>query len=154
MIEKLNLPFPLLSDPDRSLAVEPYDLMNLDDPRNLAIPATVLIGPDGDEIMRIVSRDYADRPFEDEVLEEVRELQLDPVEQPSPKPGSPEPGPNAMPFEELRSYFRGAKFGSRAIGLRTGNLDESNAFGALMDRYMEAVIAMFRIKRDQRNSSN
>ncbi|NNC43138.1 MAG: redoxin domain-containing protein [Acidimicrobiia bacterium] len=153
MIEKLNLPFSLLSDPDRSLAIEPYDLMNLDDPRNLAIPATVVIGPYGNEIMRTVSRDYADRPFEDEVLEKLRELQLEPVEQPPPNPGAPEAGPKAMPFDELRSYFRGAKFGAKAIGLRTDNLAESDGFGALMDRYMEAVIAMFRIKRDKTNPS-
>ncbi|NND13686.1 MAG: hypothetical protein HKO10_06965, partial [Acidimicrobiia bacterium] len=75
------------------------------------------------------------------------------VEQPPPNPGAPEAGPKAMPFDELRSYFRGAKFGAKAIGLRTDNLAESDGFGALMDRYMEAVIAMFRIKRDKTNPS-
>ncbi len=149
MIEKLNLPFPLLSDPDRTAAIEPYDLMNMDDPRNLAITATVLIDPDGVEVMRIVSRDFADRPFEDEVLEKLRSLDLEPVTQATPAAGTPQPGPKAMPFDELRSYFRGAKFGAKAVGLRTDNLVESNAFGDLMDRYMEDVVAMFRIKRDK-----
>ena len=42
MAEKLNIEFPLLSDPDRSGAVGPYDLRNEVDPRELAIPATLV----------------------------------------------------------------------------------------------------------------
>ncbi len=148
MVEKLNLPFPLLSDPDRTRAIKPYQLMNMEDPRDLAIPATVIIGPGGAEIARIVSRDFADRPFEDEILEVVRGLGLAPVDQPAPKPGDPDPGPRAMPYPDLRPYFRGAKFGARAMGLRTGGVDEAARFGALMDHYMEDVTTMFRIMRD------
>lgn len=151
MVEKLNLPFPMLSDPDRTLAVGPYDLMNLDDSRNLAIPATIVIDPAGEELLRLVSRDFADRPFEDEALELLRGLGLDPVSQPAPNRGMPAPGPKAMPFGELRTYFRGAKFGSKALGMRSGAIDEATAFGELMDHYMEDVTAMFRVLRD-RNS--
>ena len=148
MVEKLNLPFAFLSDPDRTLAIEPYDLVNESDPRNLAITATVLIDAEGNEVMRQVSRDYADRPFEDDVLAKLRELGLDAVEPVPIDPGTPEPGAKAMPFESLREYFRGAKFGAKAIGLRTGEMDEATAFGDLMDDYMEDVVTMFRIKRD------
>jgi hypothetical protein len=148
MVEKLNLAFPMLSDPDRSLAIGPYDLMNTVDPRNLAIPATVLVGPAGEELSRSVSRDYADRPFEDAALESLRELGLDPVTQPAPTPGKPERGQAAMPFGDLRTYFRGAKFGSKAMGLRTGAMDEADRFGLLMDHYMEDMRTMYKIKRD------
>jgi hypothetical protein len=148
MVEKLNLPFPMLSDPDRHLSIEPFGLMNQDDPRGLAIPATVLIGPDGDEVMRLVSRDYADRPLEDVVLGALQGLELAPVEQPPLTRGTPEPGPRAMPFGELRTYFRGAKFGSKAMGMRTGAMDEAALFGALMDHYMEDMKTMYRIIRD------
>lgn len=148
MVEKLNLPFPMLSDPDRDLAIGPYDLMNTVDPRNLAIPATVLIGPNGEEISRSVSRDYADRPFEDDALESLRALHLELVTQPAPAAGDPEPGPVAMPLGDLRVYFRGAKFGSKAMGLRTGAIDEADRFGLLMDHYMEDMRTMYKIKRD------
>jgi hypothetical protein len=148
MVEKLNLPFPLLSDPERNLAIGPYDLMDTVDQRNIAIPATVLVGPKGDEVSRSVSRDYADRPFEDAALESLRELGLDPGTQPRPTPGKPEPGPAAMPFGALRIYFRGAKFGSKAMGLRTGAMDEANRFGLLMDHYIEDMRTMYKIKRD------
>jgi hypothetical protein len=151
MIEKLNLPFPMLSDPDRSLAIGPYELVDTQDARELATPATVLIGPDGNEVMRLVSRDYADRPLKDAALEALQGLGLDSVEQRHPTPGSPEPGPAAMPFRDLRTYFRGAKFGSRAMGFRTGAMDEADLFGALMDHYSENVTTMYRIIRD-RNS--
>ena len=36
MVEKLDLPFPFLSDPDRAGAVTPYGLVNPDDRRGLA----------------------------------------------------------------------------------------------------------------------
>jgi peroxiredoxin len=148
MIEKLNLPFPMLSDPDRDLSIAPFGLMNEDDPRGLAITATVLIGPEGDEAMRLVSRDFADRPFEDAVLHALQRLDLASVEQPPPTLGIPEPGPRAMPFNDLRTYFRGAKFGSKAIGMRTGAVEEANLFGSLMDHYMEDMATMYRIIRD------
>jgi hypothetical protein len=144
MVDKLNLPFPMLSDPDRSLAIGPYDLMNMEDARGLAIPATVLIDPEGEEALRLVSRDFADRPFEEVALQALREYGLEPVERPRPTPGNPEPGPRAMPFGQLRTYFRGAKFGSKAMGLRTGAIEEANRFGSLMDHYMEDTTTMYR----------
>ena len=148
MVEKLNLSYPLLSDPDRSQAIVPFDLPNPSDPRNLAIPATVVIDADGNEAWRHVSRDFADRPVEDDALEVVRGMGLDPVVQSPPAPGSPEPGPTAMPFGDLRAYFRGAKFAAKAMGMRTPEAnDEAIAFGELMDRYMEDATAMFRILR-------
>ena len=149
MVEKLNLPFPMLSDPDRSLAIGPYELMNETDPRNLAIPATIVIDPAGNEALRTVSRDYADRPLEDEALAFLVGLGLDRVSQAKPAPGVSEPGPRAMPFDQLRTYFRGAKFGAKALGLRSGATDEADTFGKLMDHYMEAVTAMYRIIRDR-----
>ena len=148
MVVKLNLPFPMLSDPDRSISIEPYGLMNGRDPRELAIPATVVIGPSGEEILRLVSRDFADRPFERVALETLRHLDLAPVEQTTPTLGDPAPGPRAMPFGDLRAYFRGAKFGSKAMGLRTGATAEADRFGVLMDHYIEDVATMYRIVCD------
>jgi hypothetical protein len=150
MVEKLNLPFPMLSDPDRELSIGPFGLRNEDDPRGLAISATVLIDHRGEEVMRLVSRDYADRPLEDVVIDSLRNLELDPVEQPQLTPGIPEPGATAMAFGDLRTYFRGAKFGAKAMGMRTGATDEAELFGALMDHYSEDLVTMYRMMRDSR----
>lgn len=144
MIEKLSLPFPFLSDPDRSQAIEPLGVADPKDPREIARPALVLFAPGGVEHWRFVSRDFADRLPEDEVLDQVKALDLPPTSQPPPDPGHPGPGPKAMPFEGLRFYFRGARFAALAMGLRHGHHDssvedDSKAYVTEMDRYIEAV---------------
>ncbi len=144
MIEKLTLPFPLLSDPDRSQAISPFGVADPDDERRLARPSLVLLAPGGDERWRFVSRDFADRLPEDEVLDQARALGLGAVEQEPPHPGTPEPGPRAMPLDGLPFYLRGARFAALAMGRRHGHLDESikddsKAYVAEMDRYIEAV---------------
>lgn len=144
MIEKLLLPFPILSDPDRSKAIGPFGVADPKDRRNLARPAMVLVEPDGQERWRFVSRDFADRLPEEDALEQARTLGLPPVTQDPPTPGNPAPGPRAMPFDQLLTYFRGARFAALAMGLRHGYLDESikddsKSYVAEMDRFAEAV---------------
>ncbi len=140
MVEKLGLPFPLLADPDRSGAIEPYGVADPRDPREIAIPTAVVVAPGGEEHWRRPSFDFADRPEEDEVLATVRSLGLPATEQAAPVVADPEPGPNAMPFGSLTAYFRGAKFAAIAMGRRFPEAkDSSKAYAAQMDRYVEAV---------------
>lgn len=152
MIEKLDLPFPLLSDPDRSAVIEPWDLADPKDPRELARPAMVVVDTDREERFRFVSRDFADRLPEDDVLEVVRALDAGPVTQDPPEPGSPEVGPNAMPLDGLPYYLRGARFAALAMGLRHGHFDESikddsKAYVEEMDRFFKAVNELRRRKQ-------
>jgi hypothetical protein len=149
MVEKLDLPFPMLSDTDRSGAIEPFGVADPDDPRGLAIPALILVDASGTEHFRFVSRDYADRTPEDDVLDTARSLGLDAVTQDPPAPGDPRPGDRAMPLEVLAPYLRGARFAVQAIGMRHRHRDpaigeDSKAFVALMDHYVEAVRALRR----------
>ncbi len=144
MVEKLDLPFPFLSDPDRSNAIEPLGVADPKDARNIAKPAMIVIDPAGDEVFRFVSRDYADRMPEDDVLERIRSLELAPTTQSPPAPGNPEPGPKAMPLDGLPHYLRGARFAALAMGLRHKDLGEaikedSKAYVEEMDRYFAAV---------------
>lgn len=152
MIEKLELPFPLLSDPDRSAVIEPWGLADPKDPRELARPAMVVVDADREERFRFVSRDFADRLPEDGVLEAVRALDAGPVTQDPPEPGAPEPGPNAMPLDGLPYYLRGARFAALAMGLRHGHVDESikddsKAYVEEMDRFFKAVNELRRRKQ-------
>ncbi len=147
MVEKLSLPFPLLSDPDRSKIIEPMGVADPSDARNIAKPAMILIGPDGTEQWRFVSRDYADRLPNDDVLELVLTLRLSPTSQPDPELGPIEPGAGAMPFEGLFYYLRGARFAAQAMGLRHKDLGaeiehDSKAYVAEMDEMLEAVKAL------------
>ncbi len=144
MVEKLLLPFPLLSDPDRSLMIEPMGVADPNDVRRLARPAMILVGTEGSEHWRFVSRDFADRLPNDEVLEHVRQLGLPSATQPPPDLGPVEPGERAMPFEGLFHYLRGARFAALAMGLRHKDLGEvikedSKAYVAEMDEMLEAV---------------
>ena len=78
MIEKLRLPFPMLSDEDRSALIEPWGLANPTDRRNLAMAAVVIITPGGEEAFRWVSREFAFRLPEDDLLGVLRKLELEP----------------------------------------------------------------------------
>ena len=157
MVEKLDLPFPFLSDPDRTGAIDAYGLSNPDDGRNLAYPAIVIVDPDGEEAWRWVSRDYADRIPEDDVVEAAAALGLGPVGAEHMAPGNPEPGPAAMARLDLVPYFRGAKFAALAMYLRLRTIPEAKesakaesiAFGAEMDRYIEALKDLHRRLRDR-----
>ena len=144
MVDKLDLPFPMLSDPDRSLAIEPYGVSDPKDHRSLSRPAMILVNPEGEEVFRFVSRDYADRLPEQDVLDTVRGLGLNSTAQKAPTPGTPEPSPGAMPLDGLPFYLRGARFAALAMGLRHKDLgdaikEDSKAYVDEMDRYFEAV---------------
>lgn len=149
MVEKLDLPYPMLSDPDRSMAIEPFGVSDPKDERMIAKPALVLVDHDGDEVWRFVSRDYADRPSEAVVLEEAQRLGLQPTTQRAPRPGTPAPGERAFPVEALPYYFRGARFAALAIGLRHKDVSEAlksdtKAYVEEVDRYFAEIVALRR----------
>jgi hypothetical protein len=144
MVEKLSLPFPYLSDPDRSLAIYPFGVADEKDERHIARPAVVVLASQDEEVFRFVSRDYADRVPEDEVLAVVQALNLPPTSQPGPEAGIPEPGVRSLSPSNLRIYFRGARFAAQTMGLRHAHFAEeikvdSKAYVAEMDRFVEAL---------------
>lgn len=96
MVEKLSLPFPYLSDPDRSQAIIPYGVADEIDERRIARPAIVVVTPAREEAFRFVSRDFADRMPEDEVVAAVHQLNLAPTTQEPPERGPAEPGPRSL----------------------------------------------------------
>lgn len=141
MVEKLQLPFPLLSDPDGSGAIKAYEAWH--EEADLAKPATVVIGPDGEEAYRQVGHDYADRITEDELAEVVEGLGLDAAEQERPAPGEADPSENAMQLAMLGPYFLGNKFAAKAIGIRSPESREhTKRLEAEADRYSEALQAI------------
>jgi peroxiredoxin len=144
LVEKLYLPFPVLSDPDRSGAISPYGVADEKDARMIARPAILVVTPAREEAFRIVSRDFADRLPEDELLAALERLGLAATSQGSPGPGTPEPGSGSLSLSELRIYFRGARFAAQAMGLRHAHFaDEikfdSKKYVAGMDRFTAAL---------------
>jgi peroxiredoxin len=70
MIEKLLLPFDLLSDPEGEVAIKPFGLW--DDQGRISKPALVLT--DRDRVVRYIyeGRDFADRPKDAEILQAIQ----------------------------------------------------------------------------------
>jgi hypothetical protein len=142
MVEKLRLPFPFLSDPDRMGAIAPLDVFDDRDPREIAIPTSILLAPGGKEVLRLASSDFADRPTEDTLIDASVSLGLAPTTQEAPLLGPIEPGARAFRVNDLPTYFRGAKFAAYAMSLRFPEAKQSSkVYGAQMDRYIAAIDA-------------
>ena len=144
MVEKLSLPFPYLSDPDRSQAIRPFGVADEKDERNISRPALVLLTTEGEEVFRFESRDFADRMPEEDVLTTVQGFDFPPTTQEPPQLGPAEAGPRTLTVRELKVYFRGARFAAQAMGLRHAHYAEeikvdSKAYVAEMDRYTAAI---------------
>ncbi len=138
LINKLKLPFPLLSDPDRSGAIEPYGAADTTDKRNIARPATFVIAPDREVVFSAMSRDYADRTQEEAAVAALVELDLSPTTAEPLDIGPAEPGPSAMIVETMEAYFRGAMYAVRAMtGRHPSVADDAADFIAQMNRYVK-----------------
>ena len=70
MVDKLLLPFPLLSDPEGRVIKE-WDVWNEND-GGIAKPSIFAIRRDGSIGWAYVGRDFADRPTDDELFESLR----------------------------------------------------------------------------------
>ncbi|MBI2324835.1 MAG: redoxin domain-containing protein [Chloroflexi bacterium] len=158
MVEKLRLPFPLLSDRDAAAAVawDVYDAVG-GTHGPIARPAIFVVGRDLTLPYEYVGRDFADRPPNRvvfEALDSVRDRpprQLDrAVTAPGPRPldaGSPSDKP--MPLRDMAPYFRGASFGVQAIAGRTEDAAvkaECERFRAMVAEFMAAAVATWRMQ--------
>jgi peroxiredoxin len=66
MVDKLLLPFPILSDPDAKV-IHAYDVWNPGD-GGVAKPALFLVRPDLTVAFAYVGTDFADRPTDEELF--------------------------------------------------------------------------------------
>jgi peroxiredoxin len=71
MVEKLLLPFQILSDPEARV-IRAYDVWNPGD-GGVAKPALFLVRPDSSVAFEYVGTDFADRPDDDELFAAVGE---------------------------------------------------------------------------------
>lgn len=66
MVDKLLLPFPVLSDPDATV-IEPWGVLNVAE-KGIAKPALFLVLPDWSLAFRYVGEDFTDRPTDEELF--------------------------------------------------------------------------------------
>jgi hypothetical protein len=150
MAEKLELPFPVLSDPDGSKAIKPFDTWN--GSGNMAKPAIIVVGPDGTEWYRYVGEDFADRPGDDDVLAAIEELGLPAIKGKTGtlEHGDPEPSGRAIGLADLGVYMRGVRFAMVAMAGRARDpYDKSEAerTSKLAEHYIAAQDATMRLKQ-------
>ena len=67
MVEKLLLPFPILSDPD-SRVIREYGVLNHEE-ADIAKPSLFLVRPDGSIAFTYIGVDFADRPTDEELFD-------------------------------------------------------------------------------------
>lgn len=152
MVEKLRLPFPLLSDQDAAAASgwDAYDPVG-GTHGPIARPAIFVVGRDLAVPYSYVGRDFADRPPDADVmaaLEAAQGATPRPLERavttPGPRPqGAGNPADRPIPLEQIPPYFRGAGFAVQAIAGRTddpGVKAEAERFRAMVGEYTKAAV--------------
>ena len=152
MLDKLDLPFPLLAD-ERAEAASAWGVY---DPKTkIALPSMFLVMPDLRVPYRYVGDDYADRPALDEVFAALDGTSAGaPVRLERAAPAGPrEPadsGKRAIPLEELPPYFRGASYAVTALSSRTSDADvkaEALRYRELVTQFLRAATATLEAKR-------
>ena len=120
MAARWALPFPILSDPDGTRWLQPLGLWNAAERGGIAIGATVVFDPAGNEVFRSQARDFADRLTDAPALQALSGLGLPPIENhpnwvPTMDPESDSPG---FRPENFGTYFRGYFYGCLSLERR------------------------------------
>ncbi len=152
MVEKLALPFPILSDPDGERAIKPCEVW--DDAGRMATPAIIVLAPDGREVYRYAGVDFMDRPNDDKILDALSSLGLPPTETPAGTIAhlDPRPGSRATKLDNLAVYMRGVRFASKALADRARDpFDKAEAerTSKMAERYVAAQGATLRLVNRQ-----
>jgi hypothetical protein len=149
MVEKLGLPFPLLSDPRGDLT-KSFDLWNEDE--GVAEPAIVVL--DGTGAVRHLysgGSDFSDRPTNEDLFQVLDGVNTkgepgdgDPAVRVSAEEaerGTVRPDKPAMTLEALRPYYRGAHFTAVALQkkLEDGAKEKVAGYQGLVDEYDAAL---------------
>lgn len=162
MVEKLALPFPLLSDPEGELAGR-CGVWN--EQEGVAEPTIVVLDRSG-EVRYAYSggRDFSDRPPEDEVISALEEASKDGAR--PTKNGEPEirddaaeaaektvrPERPPMKLEQLQPYYLGAYFTSVALKKRLGDNEAGekvDEYRELVERHLDSVKQTAKMKKPQ-----
>jgi hypothetical protein len=151
MVEKLKLPFPLLSDARGELG-KLYGVWN--DNEGVEVPSIIVVDRSGEVQHFYSGSDFADRPGDEEIFEALDSLEdsgdygqepqvsvsSEEAEEESVRPERP-----AITLEQLVPYYRGVYFTTVAFKKRFGEnrnqeaLDEVGAYQKLTNGYSEAL---------------
>lgn len=139
-----DLPFRWVSDPDGTSLGRPLDAWNAEERGGLHHPLVLLVGPDGRELVRHRSRDFADRADDTDVLEALRALGLPGREPPrpwAPAGVTPQASDGAFRPVAFGPYFRGIRFAMNALAGRmrdAADAEEARQTGRMAASFLAA----------------
>ena len=157
MVEKLDLPFPLLSDAKGELS-KLYDLWN--DREGVAVPAIVVVDRSGTVRYLYKGDDFADRPGDGPIFDKLDELAGEEISDSSvdvppevalsaedAEASTVRPSRPAITLEQLGPYYRGVYFTTVALKKRVAAAEsegraastEVDWYQKLTSGYMEAI---------------
>ena len=160
MVEKLILPFPLLSDAKGAL-IQRFGVWNAEE--HIAVPAIAVVDQTGSIVYFYSGHDFADRPGDAPVFEALDGIERGapyPEEEPAIRVTAEEaqqsvgPEKRAMTIEELLPYYRGAFFASVALKGRLTALGERGrdavhevtSYQRMVREYRDALQATAKLK--------
>lgn len=161
MVDKLLLPFPLLSDP-RGELIKLLGLWNEEE--SVAHPSIVVVDKSGRIQYIYAGEDFADRPGDEELFEALDKLD----QNREPKAVEPEvqiigsdpesvgPDKPAQTLEKLVPYYRGVNFTTIALKKRFGSwgrsgkdaLREVEKYQAMIRHYQKALDETTKLRKE------
>lgn len=131
-----------MSDPGGEQILQPLDAWNPNERGGIGWPTLILFAPDGREVYRMRSRDFADRSNDDDLFVAVRQLELPAVElDPAPPAATPEEHDGALRVDAFGPYFRGLRMGTIALAGRVTegvDRDEVIAMSTMAQSFLDA----------------
>lgn len=118
-----------VSDPGGETYLQPMELFDPEERGGIALPALLVIDADGNEVFGYRGADFADRRNDEDVIQALESLGLDPIEGPAGGPvidGVDVDQKGAFTPKLFGPYFTGNKFAALAIRLRAEG-DEAKA---------------------------
>jgi hypothetical protein len=164
MVEKLLLPFPLLSDP-RGELIRRFGLW--DEEEGVAVPSIIVVDRSAEIRYLYRGSDFADRPGDEEVfaaldgldgsIERITggpEIQVAATEA---RKGSVRPDKRTITLEQLLPYYRGVFFTTVALKKRFDGwgrsgreaFEEVNRYQTMVRRYRKALEETVKLKREE-----
>ena len=109
-----------VSDPGGETYLGPLGLYDPEERGGIALPALLVLDPDGDEVFGYRGRDFADRTHDDDVLGALEGLGLGSIDPPAGGPAAEVDVTHSGAFQPrmFTPYFKGNRFGAIAIGRR------------------------------------
>jgi len=114
--------FRFVADPAGESVLQPLGLFEPEERGGIALPAMLLVTPDGAEAYRFEGRDYADRTNDDDLWAALDVLALPAVDPPDEVPDAPDEGAVVGHFRpsDARTFFFANSVGGFAVASRLG----------------------------------